>query len=389
MVLIIVWCVLAGAILLMLCIVSEVAARFFMARSNYYVWPPYYCIENHLIADVFPGLDSTAVFRINSEGERGSEPPRSKDGLYRVLVIGGSAAECYFLDQEACWSMGVQRNLNSPAALGALNRTRVHVGSVARSGIDCAKASMVLHRVLRQHEKIDTVVMMIGATEVLSWLRSGAPEYPEIAPPEALGVFESSPEQRFAWFPPKRTALVEFIRILDRRFFRQKLQRSGVGASVARLRAMRQQAKTVKSSVAAPAAMLNNFAKSLESCIQTCKKAGARVLVVAQPWLDVKCLTKEEESRLWLGAEGDPHNQNVSTYYSAEVFSQLMMKVNGVAARVAQENGAEIVQVQSRLQPPAACFYDDAHFTPYGAAIVADILSSTLLQHPLASPMKN
>jgi hypothetical protein len=383
------WCALAAALLFMLCIASEAAARFFLARSRYYVWPPYYCIENHLNADVFPGLDSKAVFRVNSEGERGSEPPRSKNGLYRILVIGGSAAECYFLDQEACWSMRLERRLNIPAALDALQRTRVHVGSVARSGIDCAKATLVLRRVCRQHEKIDTVVMMIGAAEVLSWLRNGAPEYPELELPEPLHVFESSPEQRFAWFPPKRTALSELFRILDRRFVRRKLRRSGVGTSVARLRKMRQQAKTVKSEVTAPTAMLCNFEKALESCIAICKKAGARVLVVAQPWLDANCLTKDEESRLWFGAEGDPHSQSVSTYYSAEVFSQLMMQVNSVAARVAQENGAEIVQMQSRLQPPAACFYDDAHFTPYGAAIVAEIVSNTVLQHPVASPLKN
>jgi hypothetical protein len=53
---------------------------------------------------------------------------------------------------------------------------------------------------------------------------------------------------------------------------------------------------------------------------------------------------------------------------------------------VAQENGTEIVQIQNRLQPPAACFYDDAHFTPYGAAIVADILTSAVLQHSQAIP---
>jgi hypothetical protein len=386
MAVVIVWSAAVAALLLMLCIVSEAVARFFMARSKYYVWPPYFCIENHLIEDVFPGLASEAVLRINSEGERGSEPPRSRDGLYRILVIGGSAAECYFLDQEACWSMRLQRSLNIPVARRTLNATRVHVGSVAKSGIDCAKSSLVLRRIFRQHEKINTVVMMIGAAEVVSWLRNGAPEHPEIVEPGALEVFESSPEMRFAWFPLKRTALIEFFRTFDRRFFRQELRRSDVGASVARLRIMRQQAQTIKSKVPTPTVMLNNFAKSLEACIKICQEAGARVLVVAQPWLDTNYLAGEEKSRLWFGAEGDPHKQSVSTYYSADVFSLLMMQVNSVAARVAQENGTEIVQIQNRLQPPAACFYDDAHFTPYGAAIVADILTSAVLQHSQAIP---
>ena len=89
--------------------------------------------------------------------------------------------------------------------------------------------------------------------------------------------------------------------------------------------------------------------------------------------------TGEAEDVEW--REGDPHKQNVSTYYSVEVVAQLLSEVNEVACRVTAENGAQIVHVQNCLTPPAACFYDDFHFTPFGAGIVADIVSKAFLQH--------
>jgi hypothetical protein len=103
-------------------------------------------------------------------------------------------------------------------------------------------------------------------------------------------------------------------------------------------------------------------------------------MVIAQPWLSPKNLTEEEKRKLWNGAEGDPHKQNVSTYYSSEVVAQLLSELNEVASRITEENGARIVHVQNCLTPPAACFYDDFHFTPFGAGIVADIVSKAFLQ---------
>jgi hypothetical protein len=373
------WCTAVIIALCVLWIASEATARFFLSRSKYRVWRPYFHVQNELLHEVFPDLPPKAELIVNSEGERGSEPPASSEGVYRILVAGGSSAECYFLDQEACWAMRLQRNLETPAAMSTLKARYVRVGSVAKSGVDSTTLHLILRRIIPNYRRIDAVVILVGGSDIVNWLRCAAPEHPEFAPPEPNEVFESHPEMRYEWYPPKKTALCEWARRLGPQLFRRPTRRSNVGSSVGRLRRMRQLATTVKSEVPTHDAVLDNFALSLESSIRLCQQAGARVLVVRQPWLDTQSLTEEEKLRLWIGAAGDAHKQNVSTYYSPEVFGQLMSEVGEVTARVANACGAGILEVQNYLQPPAACFYDDAHFTAYGASIIADVVSSALL----------
>jgi lysophospholipase L1-like esterase len=379
------WCLALLLVLPILWVITEAAARFFLARRNYYVWPPNHRIDSELRRDVFPDLSSRTSFIVNRDGERGSQPPPSGIGVYRVLVTGGSAAECYFLDQQECWPVRLQRDLETPAACTALGVTRVHVGAVAKSGLDSTKLYLLLQRILPQYRKMDAVVIMVGMSDILSWMRCSAPETPVFAPPNLEEVFAAYPEKRYDWHPLSATALAECFRLLSRCLCRRGDVRSDAGASVARLRTMRQQATNVKTDVPPHASVLNNYATMLEKSIRLCQKFGSRVLVVGQPWLDTRMLTKEEKLRLWSGSEGDAYRHNVSTYYSSEVLAQLAIELNGLASRVAKDNGAAMIDVQSCLQPPAACFYDDFHFTPIGAAILANTLTNALLSDVLSS----
>jgi len=379
------WCVALALALAILWGIIEGAARWLLARRNYYVWPPNHRIDSELRREVFPDLSSRTSFSVNRDGERGSDPPPSVDGLYRVLVTGGSAAECYFLDQQECWPMRLQRCLETPAAYNALGVTRVHVGAVAKSGIDSTKLYLLLQRLLPQYRKLDAVVIMIGIADIVAWMRCSAPETPEFIPPDPEEIFAAYPEKRYAWHPLNATALAECSRIVSLRLWRRGDVRSDVGASVARLRKMRQLATNIKTDVPPHASVLNNYATMLARSIRLCHDFGIRVLVVGQPWLDTEVLAKEEKLRLWCGSEGDAYRHNVSTYYSSEVLAQLATELNQLAARVATQNGAAMIDVQNCLQPPAACFYDDIHFTPLGAAIVADAVSNALLRDATSS----
>jgi len=373
-------CGMTVAVLVTLGVISEALARLFLARGNYYVYTPRFRVKMELISEVFPDLDPNVSFCINSDGERGSEPPRLLNGLYRVLLVGGSAAECFILDQNACLSMCLQRNLNAPSALSTLKAIQVHVGSLAKAFVGSATLSLMLRFVLPQYRKIDAVVIMVGASDILSWLQRSAPENPISAAVGVREVFQSNPETRYRWYPLKDTACAECWR-RARGLFGWEAKHCGAGSSIARLRSMRWRATTIKTEVPVHTTLLDNFARSLGMAVRLSQEAGARVLVIPQPWLPTENLTEEEKRRLWNGAEGNPHKQNVSTYYSSELVAQLLSEVNEVACRVAVENGAQIVHIHNCLTPPTACFYDDFHFTPLGARIVADVVSKAFLQH--------
>jgi len=79
---------------------AELLARIYLkARDDWFVHAPYSRSEYVVDPIAFPRLPPTVRVAANSDGERGSKLPRRPDDLYRVLVAGGSAAECYMLDQ--------------------------------------------------------------------------------------------------------------------------------------------------------------------------------------------------------------------------------------------------------------------------------------------------
>jgi len=98
--------------------------------------------------------------------------------LYRVLVAGGSAAESYILDQEASWPIVLQRILERPENLKRLGASHVHVGNIGKSGVGAELLDFILQRVLRRMDRLDVIMIMVGASDALHWLHEGAPPTP-------------------------------------------------------------------------------------------------------------------------------------------------------------------------------------------------------------------
>jgi hypothetical protein len=117
----------------LLAFLLELSARAYLRLSDRcYVWPPYEDIELTLNAGL-DNLPSKVRFRVNSFGERGSEPP-PVENTFRILAAGGSSVECYFLDQETAWPALVEKRLESGESLAKLQARSVHVANIGKSG---------------------------------------------------------------------------------------------------------------------------------------------------------------------------------------------------------------------------------------------------------------
>src|SRR5207245_491974 len=194
---------------------AELFARWWIARRReYYVFPPGLRLRLHVDREVFPELESIVRFDVNSVGERGGEVPRVGAGetLYRVLVVGGSQPEGYLLDQETCWPGALQRQLAAPPQLQRLGASTVHVGSIARSGIGSEALDLVLARVLPRYPRLQAIVILVGASDMLHWLEEGAPDAPA-SPARTANIFQCHPEGPFGWTPPS-LALTELLLLL-------------------------------------------------------------------------------------------------------------------------------------------------------------------------------
>ena len=383
-----VW-VLAPAGLLLPAVMAELLARWWLRhRSRYYVFPPGLRLLLRPDRAVFPQLEPSIRFEINREGERGGELPRLRRGetLCRILVAGGSQPEGYMLDQDTSWPGALQRLLEKPSHPPRLGASRVHVGSIARSGVGSEALGLILERVLARYPRLHAIVILVGASDVLRWLEEGAPPSPP-SPPRTAEVFRCHPEPTYGW-KPRELALFELILRLRRRWLRPVDVHERAGGWIGRVRAMRAGAKVIRTTMPDPGPMLNHFDHHFRRVLWKAKGHADRVLVVRQPWFDKDC-TPEEATQMWHGGAGQAWRQEVTTYYSLGVLSRLMALLDDRAAGVAEELGVEQLDLRPVLEPSLENYYDFFHATPAGARIVAEAVAAAIREPSSASAARS
>jgi lysophospholipase L1-like esterase len=372
----------AIAALPLLYVAAELTARWWIRRrGRCYVFPPGLRLRLQIDAEVFPQLERETRFDVNIDGERGDEVPRSKNGLYRVLVGGGSQPEGYFLDQDAAWPGALQRILEKPEQLLRLGASKVHVGSIARSGVGSAALDLIFHRVLPQYPRLQLIVILIGATDVLRWLEDGTPR--SLVSARTADVFRCHPYGPFGW-KPKDLAVMELLLRARRRWLRPIQVHERAGQWVGQARAMRARAKTVRTTMPDPAPMLDHFQLHFRRLLRRAAAHADRVLVVRQPWFD-KDYSEEEAAHMWHGGVGQVWREEATTYYSFEVVSKLMALVDAKAAAVAKELDVEQLDLMPLLERSLDTYYDCFHATPAGARAIATVVAEAVLRQPLSS----
>lgn len=371
-----------------LVLAGELGCRWWLrARSRYAVWPPHMRQEIRLASDVFPELEPRVRFDINRDGERGGDVPRDSRGLYRVLATGGSAVECFALDQPTSWPGALERLLNQPESLQELNARRVHVGNIAHSGVGAAELDLIFERVLPQYERLDLILIMVGASDVYHWIEQGAPSGRPATPvPEPL-LFAAYPRQRFGW-RPGALALAEIARRLRRRWLRPLEVKERAGAWQASARRMRAQATEVRDTMPDATAMVQNFEEYFRRACRRATARADRVVVLLQPWFEGE-YTPQEAARFWHGGVGRPWKETITTYYSLDVVNRLLDLVHGRAAQVAEELGIEHLNLRGVLTQRVHHYFDHDHFTPAGAALVAQTVANAVLRRPARAELPN
>jgi lysophospholipase L1-like esterase len=365
-------------------LVAELGCRWWIRRrTRYHVWPPGMRLETRLARDVFPELEPRVRFEINADGERAGEVVDDEDGLYRILVAGGSSVECFALDQPTSWPGVLERLLNTPDSLRALGARRVHVGNIGHSGVGSADLDLILERVLPQYRRLDAILVMVGASDIYHWLEDGAPpSSPPAAVPESL-LFGCHPGQRFGW-TPRAWAIAEVARRLRRAWLHPVEVKEHAGAWLARGRKMRAAAKEIRTTVPDPATVLDHFDRHFRRLLRRAMSHADRVLVVRQPWFEGD-YTAEEAARFWHGGAGRPWRETVSVYYDLEVVNWLLDLVHARAATAADALGVPYLTLRPVLTRGLQHYYDHDHYTPAGAAVVAHTVAAAFLGLPAST----
>jgi hypothetical protein len=191
-------------------------------------------------------------------------------------------------------------------------------------------------------------------------------------------TFACSPEEQFGW-KPSQWAAIALARRLRRSWLRPVEVRERAGSWVVAARKMRTQAKEVRTSVPDPAVTLDCFEDHFRRVLLRASAHTDRVLVVRQPWFD-KDYAAEAEAQFWHGGVGKPWKEAVSVFYAQGVLNNLMGLLDARAAAVADELGVEHLDLRPVLTPSLEHYYDCFHYTPAGAAVIAQAVAAALLR---------
>lgn len=372
------WIVGAVAACALALVAAEYAARAWLARNGrYYVWAPGARMRLEIDRTTLPTLEPVAEHAINTDGERGDEPP-DEDGTYRVLVAGGSAAECYYLDQKSQWPHVLQEALSRPENLARLGARRVHVGNVARSLVTCRHVDRILEMTLPHYGRVDAIVFLVGASDVVTWMEQGTPARIDESPIPASQVFAQHPEGPFGW-TPRTAALRRIASSAKRRTLKPVERRERAGKRLAEVRAMRANATTIVTTPPDPKPMLDNFERWFERCLVRARAKAPLVLAVRQPWLE-KEFTPDEERWLWSYAVGRPYHQKCTTYFAHEAAWTLLRAVDLRASDVATRVGAAQLDLMPILPADFVTWYDEQHHTPHGCRLVGEAVAEAVVR---------
>jgi lysophospholipase L1-like esterase len=358
--------------------IAEITSRWWVRRrSRYHVWPAHARIEIRMDPDVFPQLERRTRFYINADGERGADVRADEPGLYRILAAGGSAVECFALDQASSWPGALERLLNTAGSLAALGARLVHVGNIGHSGVGSADLDLILSRVLPQYRRLDAILIMVGASDIYHWLEDGAlPTRPPSTVPESL-LFAGYPRQPFGW-KPREWALLEVARRLRRTWFHPSEVKERAGAWFAKARLMRAHATEILTTMPHPAVVLTHFEHHFSRLVRAAQATANRVLVVRQPWFEGD-YTTDEAAHFWHGGVGKAWKESITVYYGLDVVNRLLELIDSRAAHIAETLGVAHVDLRPLLNQGLRHYYDHDHHTPAGAAIVARAVADALL----------
>lgn len=356
-------------------ICAELVARITIHRGGYYVFAP--GKKEHLTLDqsTHPQLPATVRMFANGAGERGSELPSSSN-LYRGLVVGGSAVESYLLDQEVVWPQALQQLLSTPDNLSKLGVSAVHIGNVGRSGVDSSTLEYILDKILPNYRTLDLMVIMVGASDVLRWLESGAPSDTSASTMPVNKCFGRHPEIKLG-YKPKELGLVELVR---RERIKKLNKRDNAARWFKKARTMRANAKNTIQDTPDPKVIVEAFNRHFPSLLLKAQKKAKRVIVVRQPWFKKDSYLPQEESLFWNGGIGKAYQDELTDYFSSQVISNLMGVIDREAREICARQKIEQLDLMPLITSDVSNYIDQFHFTPKASLEIAEHLRHMIVE---------
>ncbi|MBW2290428.1 MAG: hypothetical protein JRG90_21780 [Deltaproteobacteria bacterium] len=268
------------------------------------------------------------------------------------------------------------------------DREHVWVGNVGRPGHRTTQHVLQVDKLLTQHPDIDMLVLLLGINDFLVDLlfNQGASQSASEDPRQNLLI-------SFSVFPGWDDDSAWYARNLIGHLWRLRNWRPlpGVGKLkpmdekgefVASLRRRRQDAARIQRDLPDLTLKISEYAERLNEIVDIAARSEVRILLVTQPTLWSPSLSREERRLLWAGGPTEDRENGEPYYLSTEALAEGIQKYNDALLEVCRERGVECLDAAAQMERTTATFYDDAHFTERGSAMLARLISDYLLETP-------
>lgn len=342
-------------------ICAFVIAEFYLraVSKKHYLFRPNLQYSLHLNGTELNGVEGVNRFVVNAMGYRGQ--PLDEHADVRILAVGGSTTECFFLDEKEVWTAILENRLDSMGISSS-------IGNWGKSGLNIQHHIAQVSKI--EPSEAHYVLCMVGVNDLLRFLKYHRAFKPLSANEvEATAYFQEKADTGFSFkvfdalqgeldlHYPSDTAVLHNPAegILSFRNYRKNTS----GKMLDRVDGFE--------------VCLNYYSEQLRRFISTCKSKEVEPIFITQPSLWRANMSVKEVGWLWLDAQGDfmQPNQN---YHSVELLDSLLGKINGVTKELARSHQLQCIELDELLPKDSSYYYDGIHFNEKGSEAVASIL---------------
>lgn len=301
------------------------------------------------------GVPRTARHSTNAWGLRGDEPPLPGAGDYRIVAVGGSTTQCFYLDDDKTWPHLLQAKLTAAG-------WKVWVGNGGLDG-HSTRGHLVFMEDVVSRIRPDAVIVLAGINDLLYSL-------------DEQRRLQGSRYDRTSWLTVvyRRSRLAQVLYAWQQVFLGEALlvRRSGHGNFEPHL--LGGDAAAMPGDIRTLLPGLSEYRANLERIIVLAKTTGARPVFMTQPSLfdDSKYWQKVQGGFYWAGTTKTP--------LSAATYWRMLDAYNRELLEVCSRWRVECVDLAGQIPHSPDYFYDAVHFTEIGAELVAQRVSEFLLR---------
>lgn len=293
----------------------------------------------------------------NRWGLRGDEPPENWKDYMTIIVVGGSTAQCFYLDDHKTWPYLLQEKLRT-------SFPRIWVGNGGLSGHSTRGHIVFVNKVITEL-KPRIVVLLVGVNDLGFSMNEENREHGN--PAERTGLkrflFDHSRivQLAFLW----KSILIDHATVLDRgsnsNFTPHKLDRE----------------IELPNDLREILPALGEYKNNIQTIIRDLRSLNVTPIFLTQPLLF-------DTTKEWQSIVGREYSGNDKKgLVSAATFARMLHIYNETLIQISVADSVAVIDLASKIPHNTEYFYDMMHFNEKGADKVAEIVAQFIQEYSL------